>query len=190
MCVLYVTMTEAQNFDAGFIGGFTTSQVSGDNLAGYNKLGARTGVYISFPIHKKMKSQVEIQYLQKGSKKPFIENSPETYVLDLHYIELPISLNYEVKKNLHLESGLGTAFLIHSKEQDEIGDINSVEPNTIAIDFLLGIQYQLKKHLKFNLRYANSIIPLRKHSSNGNWGVNKGQYSSLISFAFMYQISQ
>ena len=183
-------MTEAQNFDAGFIGGFTTSQVSGDNLAGYNKLGARAGVYINFPIHKKMKSQIEIQYLQKGSKKPYIENSPETYVLDLHYIELPISLNYEVKKNLHLESGLGTAFLIHSKEQDEIVDINSDEPNTIAIDFLLGIQYQLKKHLKFNLRYANSITPLRKHSSNGKWGVNKGQYSSLISFVFMYQISR
>ena len=178
-------MTEAQNFDAGFIGGFTTSQVSGDNLAGYNKLGARTGVYISFPIHKKMKSQLEIQYLQKGSNKPYNENSPETYVLDLYYIELPLSLNYEVKKNVYLESGLGTAFLIHSKEQDEIGDFN-----TITIDFLLGIQYQLKKHLKFNLRYANSITPLRKHSSNGNLGVNKGQYSSLISFVFMYQISR
>ena len=190
LCLLCFTMTSAQNFDAGLLCGFSTSQVTGDNLSGFDKLGARFGAYISYPINKKMNYQLEMQYLQKGSKKPYTENSPETYLFELNYIELPISLNYQVKKGIYIESGVGTAFLVGYKEQDEITDINTDKPNTLAFDFLLGVQYDIKKNLKLNIRYANSISRIRKHASEEELGLNSGQFSSLVSFALMYQISQ
>lgn len=188
--ILCFTITSAQNFDAGLIGGFSTSQVTGDNLSGFDKLGSRFGAYISYPINKKMSYQMEMQFLQKGSKKPYTKNSPEIYLFELNYIELPLSLNYEIKKGIYIESGVGTAFLVGYKEQDEMADINTENPNLLALDFLLGVQYQFKKHLKLNIRYSNSITPIRKHASEEEWGLNKGQYSSLVSFAFMYQISR
>ena len=188
--ILCFAITSAQNFDAGLLGGFSTSQVTGDNLSGFNKLGSRFGAYISYPINKKMNYQLEMQYLEKGSKKPFTENSPETYLFELNYIELPTTLNYQVKKGIYIESGIGTAFLVDYKEQDEIADINTDKPNTFAIDFLLGIQYQFKKNLKLNIRYANSISRIRKHASEEELGLNSGQFSSLVTFAFMYQISR
>ena len=190
LCILCFAITSAQNFDAGLIGGFCTSQVSGDNLSGYNKLGSRFGAYINYPINKKMSYQVEMQFLQKGSKKPYTENSPETYLFELNYIELPATLNYQVKKGISIESGLGTAFLVDYKEQDEITDINTDKPNTLALDFLLGVQYDIKKNLKLNIRYANSISRIRKHASEEESGLNSGQFSSLVSFALMYQISR
>ncbi len=188
--ILCFAITSAQNFDAGLLGGFSTSQVTGDNLSGFNKLGSRFGAYISYPINKKMNYQLEMQYLEKGSKKPFTENSPETYLFELNYIELPTTLNYQVKKGIYIESGIGTAFLVDYKEQDEIADINTDKPNTFAIDFLLGVQYQFKKNLKLNIRYANSISRIRKHASEEELGLNSGQFSSLVTFAFMYQISR
>lgn len=190
LCILCFAITSAQNFDAGLIGGFCTSQVSGDNLSGYNKLGSRFGAYINYPINKKMSYQLEMQFLQKGSKKPYTENSPETYLFELNYIELPATLNYQVKKGISIESGLGTAFLVDYKEQDEITDINTDKPNTLALDFLLGVQYDIKKNLKLNIRYANSISRIRKHASEEESGLNSGQFSSLVSFALMYQISR
>lgn len=190
LCILCFAITSAQNFDAGLIGGFCTSQVSGDNLSGYNKLGSRFGTYINYPINKKMSYQLEMQFLQKGSKKPYTENSPETYLFELNYIELPATLNYQVKKGISIESGLGTAFLVDYKEQDEITDINTDKPNTLALDFLLGVQYDIKKNLKLNIRYANSISRIRKHASEEESGLNSGQFSSLVSFALMYQISR
>ena len=190
LCILCFAITSAQNFDAGLIGGFCTSQVSGDNLSGYNKLGSRFGAYINYPINKKMSYQLEMQFLQKGSKKPYTENSPETYLFELNYIELPATLNYQVKKGISIESGLGTAFLVGYKEQDEITDINTDKPNTLALDFLLGVQYDIKKNLKLNIRYANSISRIRKHASEEESGLNSGQFSSLVSFALMYQISR
>ena len=154
LCILCFAITSAQNFDAGLIGGFCTSQVSGDNLSGYNKLGSRFGAYINYPINKKMSYQLEMQFLQKGSKKPYTENSPETYLFELNYIELPATLNYQVKKGISIESGLGTAFLVDYKEQDEITDINTDKPNTLALDFLLGVQYDIKKksQTKYKIR--------------------------------------
>ena len=190
LCILLFAITSAQNFDAGLLGGFSTSQVTGDNLSGFNKLGSRFGAYISYPINKKMNYQLEMQYLEKGSKKPFTENSPETYLFELNYIELPTTLNYQVKKGIYIESGIGTAFLVDYKEQDEIADINTDKPNTFAIDFLLGVQYQFKKNLRLNIRYANSISRIRKHASEEELGLNSGQFSSLVTFAFMYQISR
>ena len=80
--ILCFTMTSAQNFDAGLIGGFSTSQVTGDNLSGFDKLGSRFGAYISYPINKKMSYQMEMQFLQKGSKKPYTKNSPEIICLN------------------------------------------------------------------------------------------------------------
>ena len=82
------------------------------------------------------------------------------------------------------------AFLVGYKEQDEITDINTDKPNTLAFDFLLGVQYDIKKNLKLNIRYANSISRIRKHASEQELGLNSGQFSSLVSFVLMYQISQ
>ena len=45
----------------------------------------------------------------KGSKKPYTENSPETYLFELNYIELPATLNYQVKKGISMKVA-GTAF--------------------------------------------------------------------------------
>jgi len=188
--ILFFGICSAQDFDAGFMGGVTTSQVSGDQLQGYDKLGARLGAYVSYPLQKKMNLQIEMQYIQKGSKKPFIKNSPQTYAFNLHYIEVPLTMNYQIKEGIYLEGGIGTAYLFAYKEQDEYGDINTDKPNTLAVDLLLGAQYQFKKNMKFNLRFGNSLLPFRKHSSKGEWGLNKGQYSTILSLALMYQISR
>ena len=188
--ILFTGICSAQNFDAGLLVGFTTSQVSGDQLGGYNKLGTRLGSYISYPIQKKMSLQVEMQYIQKGSKKPYIKNSPQTYSFNLHYIEVPISLNYQIKEGIYIESGIGTGYLFAYKEENEYGDINSQKPNLFALDFIFGAQYQFDKNIKISLRMGNSIIPFRGHSSRGKQDFNKGQYSTLLSLTLHYQMNR
>ena len=44
--LLYNLSLFAQKFEAGFVGGFSASQISGDGLAGFDKGGARLGAYI------------------------------------------------------------------------------------------------------------------------------------------------
>lgn len=178
----------AQKFKAGFLAGLTTSQITGDQLAGYNKLGGKFGTFIIYPLNKKSSLKMEIQISQKGSKKPYIENSLQTYSFQLNYIEAPISFDYEVNQFVSIESGISLGYLVSFKEENEIGEIITEAPNDIAMDFMLGANYQWKKNTKINIRIGHSIIPIRADSSEGEWGLNKGQNSSIISLSIYYQI--
>lgn len=186
--LLTSTSLFAQKFDAGFIGGFTASQISGDELRGFDKGGARLGTYIQYPLKKNLNGQIEMQYLQKGSRAPSDKNY--NYKLNLHYLEIPITLNYKLVNGLVLESGIGTGVLFSYSERDEIGELGGEKPNLLGIDFLFGFQYQIMAHTKLNIRYGNSIIPIRTDLNTNLLDKNNNWYSSLVSFALMYQISR
>ena len=190
LILLLTNSLSAQNFDAGFVGGLTMSQISGDGLAGFDKAGARIGAYISYPIpRKKMNFEVGMQYVQKGSRMPSVK-SISNYSMNLHYLEIPITVNYAFKNGLIIESGLGSGILFSYSEEDAIGDLNGVSPNIFGLDFICGIQYQLFKHVKFNLRYGNSLLAIRKEDVKNSLEKNKDWYSSMVTFSLMYQISR
>lgn len=180
----------AQKFEAGFLGGFSASQISGDGLAGFDKGGARLGAYISYPLkNKRINFEVGMQYLQKGSKEPIGESGISNYNMNLHYIEVPVTVNYNLKSGLLLETGIGAGVLVNYTEENANGTLLGESPNTLALDFLCGIQYQLFEQLKINVRYGNSITPIRKESVENSLE-NRDWYSSLVTFALMYKISR
>tara|TARA_B110000977_G_scaffold72427_1_gene98095 strand:+ start:47 stop:640 length:594 start_codon:yes stop_codon:yes gene_type:complete len=180
----------AQKFEAGFVGGFSASQISGDGLAGFDKGGARLGAYISYPLqNKRINFEVGMQYLQKGSKEPSGERGISNYNMNLHYLEMPFTVNYSLKNGLLLETGIGAGILVNYTEENANGTLLGESPNTLALDFLCGIQYQLFEQLKINVRYGNSITPIRKESVENSLE-NKDWYSSLVTFALMYKISR
>ena len=179
----------AQKFEAGFVGGFSASQISGDGLAGFDKGGARLGAYISYPLkNKRINFEVGMQYLQKGSKQPSGERGISNYNINLQYLEVPFTVNYSLKSGLLLETGIGAGILVNYTEENANGTLLGESPNTLALDFLCGIQYQLFEQLKINVRYGNSITPIRKSVENSL--ENKDWYSSLVTFALMYKISR
>ena len=188
--LLYNLSLFAQKFEAGFVGGFSASQISGDGLAGFDKGGARLGAYISYPLqNKRINFEVGMQYLQKGSKEPSGERGISNYNMNLHYVEVPFTVNYSLKNGLLLETGVGAGVLVNYTEENANGTLLGESPNTLALDFLCGIQYQLFEQLKINVRYGNSIIPIRKESVENSLE-NKDWYSSLVTFALMYKISR
>jgi len=188
--LLYNLTLFAQKFEAGFVGGFSASQISGDGLAGFDKGGARLGAYISYPLqNKRINFEVGMQYLQKGSKEPSGERGISNYNMNLHYVEMPFTVNYSLKNGLLLETGVGAGILVNYTEENANGTLLGESPNTLALDFLCGIQYQLFEQLKINVRYGNSITPIRKESVENSLE-NKDWYSSLVTFALMYKISR
>ena len=61
---------KSQNFNGGLIGGISTSQVSGDNLSGYNKAGLFLGLFSETPVSSITNLKMEMNFIQKGSKNP------------------------------------------------------------------------------------------------------------------------
>lgn len=188
---LNTTVLFSQNFNGGLIAGISTSQVSGDNLGGYNKAGIFIGGFTEYPITKISNIKVEINYIQKGSNNPkMIENNISD--ISTSYIEVPLGINYYQNELMIFETGLQSAILIGSTDNDIYGKVSSdINRPFNKIDFsaFIGISYHLNKNIQLNTRFSNSILPIRDHLSGATYLLNKGQYNTVLTFTIHYYLS-
>ncbi|MBK5286345.1 MAG: PorT family protein [Bacteroidia bacterium] len=179
----------AQNFKAGVFLGISSSQVSGDQLAGFNKAGWYGGGFVNTPIGEKTSAQMEISFIGKGSR-PTSEQAdalPDNPYPTLNYVEIPILLIYKTKSNLSIEAGLAFGVLVYSREEDLYSEVPIKRPyNKSDISFILGLDYLLSEKISLNSRLDNSFLPIRDHESGATYGLNQGQYNTEITFSLRY----
>ena len=198
ICGLLFQNTTAQNFGGGLILGISTSQVGGDNLAGFYKAGLLIGIFANRSISEILKFQMEMNYIQKGSNNPKMsdaENPVETEDISLSYIEIPLLLQLNKRGKLNIEGGAQIAYLIDGYYNDLNGEIpkyNNINPFTkYDIGLLLGINYKYSKNISLNTRISNSILPIGKEDYENQLAYNpsrKGKYNSVLSFAIHYNL--
>ena len=187
-CGILSNNCNAQNVGGGLIAGASTSQVAGDLLGGFNKIGFLAGAYTRLNVKESISFQFEITYIEKGSKNPNIHKK-NIAEITLSYVEVPISINLQQKENLGVEIGILPTFLINAEMNDYFSKIE-ISPSFEKYDFgiFAGINYHLTNKIILNTRISNSIIPIRPHVSGATNGWNKGQYNTVLSFAIHYKI--
>ena len=189
-CGILTYNTNAQSFGGGIIVGASTSQVAGDLLGGFNKIGLLAGAYTNLKIKENISSQFEITYIEKGSRNPKLHEDDTPDEITLSYIEIPLSVNLQQKENLGIEVGILPAFLINAEMNDYLSEIKEIDPAFTKYDFgiFAGINYHITDNIILNTRISNSIIPIRPHTFNLTDGLNKGQYNTVLSFTIHYKI--
>jgi hypothetical protein len=193
ICGLLSINSHAQNFGGGLITGVSTSQVAGDMLGGFNKIGFLFGGYTSLSMKENMSLKYEITYIEKGSRNPnmYKSNHPnyEKIEISLSYIEMPLTINLQQKENLGIELGIMTAFIIstswNSAEQKK-QEVPNPQYKKYDFGVCAGINYYLSDNIILNTRISNSILPIRPHVSEATKGWNKGQYNTVLSFTINY----
>ncbi len=178
-----------QLFEGGFFAGFTASQIDGDTYSGYNKPGITAGAYISRDLQNQLNWKAELRYTQRGAYNKGNIQNPSLYKLTLHYIELPLILQYEALNKVILEIGLSPELYLFHREEDEYGVLRQEdypEFHPMGIGGLAGVNYKLTNHIIAGTRYCYSIIPIRDHASGQTYLLNRGQYSNVISLNLFY----
>jgi len=183
-------ISTSQNLEGGAIIGINTSQVSGDNLGGFNKFGLNMGGVIKrqFPLFNIL---IELRYINKGSKE-VVESGDYSngYIFKTSYIEMPFILEKLIYNNTSFQSGLSLSKLLNFSEEIGGYSINGLNLNKLEYSFHIGLNTKLKSKLYLNTRFSNSIIPIRPHSSGQTYKLNKGQYNTSISFSIQYMINE
>ena len=104
ICCIFQNNSTAQEFNAGILAGLSTSQVSGDNLGGFNKAGLILGGFVNRDINSLLSLQIEMMFVQKGSSNP----KPENLLGEIHldYIETPIILTVKSSEKINFDLAL------------------------------------------------------------------------------------
>ncbi len=197
LCGFLYFSIQAQDFEGGVLLGINTSQVGGDNLGGFNKAGLVIGVFVNKSIYKKLQLQMEMNYTQKGSKNPKMNDyNHKNYLMQdisSSYIEVPFLLQYTQSHKLKIEVGAMTAYLINGYYNDLNGEIpNEINPFiSYDIGLLIGLNYKYSENISMNTRISNSIFPIGVEDYENQTIYNysrKGKYNSVLNFTLYYHL--
>lgn len=157
-------------FEGGLSAGINFSQVDGDDLAGFNKLGFQAGPILHINWTQNWSTSFEILFTQKGSRTRPDPNIINTYKLTMNYAEIPVLMNYNDKNRLIFQAGLayGRLFSVDEKINGYANTNNDAFYNS-ELSYVVGGTILLgeNKHWGANVRYQGSITTVGE-SSNAN----------------------
>ncbi len=191
------------NIKGGFRFGLVASQISGDDLAGYHKLGGYAGLFANTPISLsgKWRFQMELNFVMKGSQTFAYTREDgslnDVYKLTLLYTETPFLFQRELgyfisPKNktytFFFEVGPALNFLFYQKESNMYGEIYRSHDQLFKFweaAVIAGLFCRIEDHWGLSFRWSSSVYPVRIQ----NWVFNrriKMQFNDYIAFTVQY----
>lgn len=180
--------------------GMNLSQVDGDEVFGFKKVGLHVGAGVLVPIAKNWDISLEALYNQKGANENAQYNDSiynGAYRVNLNYAEVPVLVMYTDKGFISAGAGFSWGRLVGVKEWEH-GDL--VETTTVnngpynKNDFcILGdLRIRIYKQLKFNLRYQYSLVKIRTREFENLAGEKwtRDQFNNVISFRLIWVFNE
>ena len=158
----------AQENKASVILGACASQIHGDRLGGYNKLGYTIGVSVERELQNNLVFQPEIIFNKRGSStssKDFYD-----YTITLKYLDIPILLGYKINNLFTSQTGLSFGRLISSSDSFSNSEYDSIK--NLDYRLMAGIEYNALEKISIKMRYAISLVNIGKTGNLQNDSVD------------------
>jgi hypothetical protein len=175
----------SQGFKANAIAGISSSQVSSDNLGGFNKFGLKLGASVFHKVNNATRAEYAMYYIDKGSY-----DSESYFKIDLSYIETSWSLQKSAKGIIY-EAGLLFAVLINGEISGRNGALlrNDFSKYDIGATIGAGIKIKPRVFMFWEINNTIPFFPIQEHTDGISVGLNKGKYNSVFSFSLRYLLS-
>ena len=211
-----IFLFSVQSFSQRFLGalsvGMNLTQVDGDEVYGFKKVGLNIGpsVILPFGKNKKWSVTLELLYSQQGSRQKSIYAAKDTisdsahtgyydgYRLSLNYIQVPIMIHFTDKRIIAGGVGFSYSQLVGVSEYEDYNDPRGFVKTTTSLsgpylksDFqvLADVRLRVWQKLWLNLRYSYSMFPIRTREfvnplTSETW--TRKQYNNVISIRLVY----
>ncbi|MGE5424903.1 MAG: porin family protein [Syntrophothermus sp.] len=214
---LTAASVKAQPFYGAISAGMNLSQVDGDEVYGFNKIGFNGGPSVIWPFgkNKKMSLTMELLYSQMGAYRADTYSNIDTikdtvryydgYRLKLNYVQVPLMFHYTDKGVIAGGFGLLYGQLVGVSEWEDHNDergfakIDSMKLGTPGyykkydLQILADVRIRLYKRLWFDIRYSYSLIPIRNRTfenpfTHKTW--ERKQYNNVIALRLTYILNE
>jgi len=160
----------SQGFGGGLYAGISTSQVTGDAIGGFNKVGAWGGAFTDYRFTPRSTLQLELSFIQKGSRQTPTDKNNNTLIYHNHNVlEIPILYKWYGIKNMSVELGVQTGIILSTIDRETNQPDTRNNPLFRKAEFsgATGLSYYFwKGKIEVNARYANSLYSLK---TRGMW---------------------
>lgn len=158
LTVLSVTnISYAQDIRAGIITGVNLSQVDGDNIAGFYKIGLNVGGAGIWQFNEKFSGAFEIIYSQKGSSSsPTGNPGVQKLKFKFDYVDVPVIFRYHDRA-----VSFGAGFTIGSLVSQYVEVAGLGLQSTLSkrdFNILAEGNYMINEKLALNIRYSISLL--------------------------------
>jgi hypothetical protein len=193
----------AQRFQGAVMGGMNISQVDGDEVYGYDRVGGHLGAAAILPI-KNWDITLETVFNQKGAyqNRQYLDSVRQLngkYDLRLNYIEVPLMAHYTDRNIITAGAGFSWGRLVSYKEIEHDGwqqpYSDTVPFNKNDFNVLVDVQLRVYKRLKFNIRFAYSLVPIRERTFTDPYTIDaepwtRKQYNNMLTFRVVYVFNE
>lgn len=189
-CFLAFSQAHAQLFEGGLSIGANFSQIEGDDVAGYKKLGMNVGLLAAINFNDNWVGSFELTYSQKGSNSA--QDLLGSFKIVHDYVEIPVILSYQDKGGLNFGFGLAPAYHITSKRIEEGAELaNFYITNPVRqwdVGGIAQIAYRINAYSQIKLRITYSILPYQRLDSV-NRGAETGQFNNVVSLKYGFLLT-
>lgn len=162
--------------------GLNASQIDGDQMGGYTKVGAIAGVGTYINVTEKFLMSLEMAYSMRGARSQFVNNNPFTfrkYATD--YIQLPVLFNFKHPKAGIFGAGITTAILVRQNFDSAINLFMDARLTTFDFAATFSYTYIFTEKLGANFNFNYSL------SNNLEGSIRRGGwYHNFMSFRLFY----
>jgi hypothetical protein len=162
---------EAQKkFMGGMVGGPVFSQISGDGLGGWDKLGFSVGAWVGVPLSDKNNISMSMRYITKGSRTKRDTLEFNSFAYHLNYLDVPILFQHNFlirQSNFSWSAGPVIGLLLNQKVKvnkvdrtvPEAGQGPEFDP--LDIGLMGSITAWVSPKFYIELSTSTSVIPTR-----------------------------
>ncbi|MGA3013517.1 MAG: outer membrane beta-barrel protein [Bacteroidales bacterium] len=210
--LVYPNHSFSQHILGAISAGVNLSQVDGDQVYGYDKVGLNIGpsAIIPFGKNKRWSVTLELLYSQLGSRQKNVNVSKDTiikgpylyydgYRLSLNYVQIPVLVHYTDKRFIALGAGFLYGRLVGVSEYESVDDKQGfvrIDSTTLRgpyslsdIEVLVDVRVRIYRGFWFDGRYSYTMFPIRTRIFQNQYFstlFDRKQYNNVLTFRLVY----
>lgn len=179
--------SKKQLFVGYIAGGMNATQIAGDLMSGYRKVGGYAGVGAHIMFKPNFSNSIEIAYSMKGSQETFKKQDPLNFKkFSFDYVQIPVLFNYHEKDLAIFSAGFTFGRLIRYDLYQSAGLVLPDEPKKWDFSATVGGTFFIKQKIglgllcNFSLNSAWDLAVASSRARRGGW------YHNALTFRVLY----
>ena len=152
-----------RRFEAGVVAGMNLSQIDGDDLTGFNKIGVNVGARVDAILTERWRLSLEMLFAQQGASRHKLDNPASAFdKIRLNLVEAPVMVHFQDWK-IQASAGVSYARVINAEVIDYTGE-DATESYPLQEDLfsiILGGTFFFQENLGLNIqwsRWLNNLL--------------------------------